>query len=36
VGDRIVPYINVSVEAIEYRPINKDEVLARIKGMQNG
>jgi calcineurin-like phosphoesterase family protein len=36
VGDRIVPYINVSVEAIEYRPINKDEVLARIKGIQNG
>jgi calcineurin-like phosphoesterase family protein len=28
---RIVPYINVSVEAINYRPINKDEILAIIR-----
>lgn len=25
---RLVPYINVSVEAINYKPINKDEILA--------
>lgn len=28
---RIAPYINVSLEAINYRPINKDEILAIIR-----
>ncbi len=28
---RVVPYINVSVEVINYRPINKDEILAIIR-----
>jgi calcineurin-like phosphoesterase family protein len=28
---RIIPYINVSVEAVNYRPVNKDEILAIIE-----
>lgn len=28
---RVVPYINVSVEAVGYKPVHKDEILARIK-----
>jgi calcineurin-like phosphoesterase family protein len=31
---RVVPYINVSVEAINYRPIHLDEILAKIKEYQ--
>jgi calcineurin-like phosphoesterase family protein len=29
-GPRVVPYINVSVEAVNYRPISKDEILTII------
>lgn len=28
---RVVPYINVSVEAVDYKPVNKDEILAIIR-----
>lgn len=30
---RVVPYINVCVEAINYRPVHRDELLARIELM---
>lgn len=33
---RVVPYINVSVEAIGYKPINKDEILERIRQANGG
>jgi len=32
---RVVPYINVSVEAVNYRPVHLDEILQRIKQAQN-
>jgi calcineurin-like phosphoesterase family protein len=33
---RVVPYINVSVEAIDYAPIHLDEILQRIRKAQEG
>lgn len=33
---KVVPYINVSVEAIDYRPIHLDEILAIIKKHNKG
>jgi len=34
-NDRIIPYINVCVEAVNYHPVHKDELLSRVK-MING
>ncbi len=31
---KVVPYINVSVEAINYKPVHIDEILARIRKVQ--
>lgn len=31
IGDRVVPYINVCVEAVNYRPVHLDELLSRVK-----
>jgi calcineurin-like phosphoesterase family protein len=34
VNDRCIPYINVSMENIDYKPINREELLIRIKYKQ--
>jgi calcineurin-like phosphoesterase family protein len=31
IGDRLVPYINVCVEAVNYRPVHLDELLSRVR-----
>jgi calcineurin-like phosphoesterase family protein len=33
---RIAPYINVSVEAVNYRPIHLDDILTKIREVSNG